>query len=116
MEKEVKKRTSKQNRALHLWCRLLSDELNTLGLDMRVILKPTWQIWWTETSVKENLWKPIQKAMFSKKSTTELSTVEINKIHEQIMKAIGEKHGINIPWPSIEETKEYLKSLENENR
>lgn len=33
------KRTLKQNNAIHLYCELLAKELNTLGLDMRVVLK-----------------------------------------------------------------------------
>ena len=114
MEKEKieKQRTLLQNRAMHKWFTLLSDELNTLGLDMRVILKPEWHIWWTPESVKENLWKPLQEAMYGKDSTTKLTTAEINKVYEQIMKVIGEKHSVYIPFPSQESTEEYLKSYE----
>jgi len=108
----MERRTAQQNKALHKWFSLLSDELNEKGLDMRVVMKDDWSIWWTEESVKNNLWRPIQEAMFNKKSTTELNTQEINKVFEQIMKSIGEKHEVYIPFPSVEETDNYLQSYE----
>ena len=89
-------RTSQQNRALHLDCKLIADALNDAGLDMRVVLKPEIDIPWTTQSVKEFLWKPIQKSMTLKTSTTELSKAEgeFEKIHDVLMRHLGEKHGI----------------------
>jgi hypothetical protein len=107
-----KQRTIQQNKALHAWFKLLSDYLNENGLDMRVVLKPDWRIWWTPESVKENLFKPLMEAMYQKESTTELNTAEINKVYEQIMFILGEKYGIHVPFPSHEETDEYIKSLD----
>lgn len=106
-----KHRTNLQNRALHKLFSMLSDELNTLGLDARLILKPTYQIWWTPEMIKRDLWKPLQEAMYDKSSTTELTTVEIQKVYEQLAKIIGEKHGVDVAFPSYQETEEYLKSL-----
>lgn len=111
-EKVEKQRTIQQNKALHKWFTLLSDHLNELGLDMRVVMKPEWKIWWTGEAVKENMFKPLMKAMYGIESTTELSTAQINKVYEQIMQVIGERYGINIPFPSQESTEEYLKSYE----
>ena len=88
-------RTQDQNAALHVYFRLLSDKLNELGLEMKVVLKGDTKIWWTPEACKEYLWRPLQKAMFQKQSTTELDKVwEINKIHEQLMHILGEKHGV----------------------
>ena len=63
-------RTARQNRALHVFLRLLSEALNDAGLDQRKVLKPNFPIPWTTHSTKENLFKPIMKAMFEIVSTT----------------------------------------------
>ena len=107
-----KPRTIKQNKAMHKLFTILSDDLNTLGLEMKTILKPSYQLWWTPTAVKEHLWKPIQEAMYSKKSTTDLNSEEVSKVYEQLAKIIGEKHGVSISFPSVEETETYIKSLD----
>ena len=97
------KRTLKQNNAIHLYCELLAKELNTLGLDMRVVLKPDYRIWWTTESIKENIFKPVVNAMYSVDSTTKLEKQQVDKVHEQIMQMLGEKFGVEyIPFPSIE--------------
>lgn len=91
----MKLRTSEQNKALHVFFRLLADSLNGAGLDMKTVLKPNVQIPWTPTSVKDHLWRPIQRAMLSKESTTELSKhMDIDQIHETLMRHLAEKFGV----------------------
>lgn len=99
-----KKRTIQQNRALHKMFTLLSESLNDAGLDQRKVLKPAVSIPWTPKAVKEQLWRPIQQAMFSHYSTTELDKQnEINEIHKVLMRHLGEKFGVEyIPFPSHE--------------
>ena len=101
-------RTGQQNKALHKFFSMLSETLNMSGLEMKGVLRPETEIWWTMDSVKEYLWRPLQKAMFGKESTTELEKqVEIDKIHEQLMHLLGEKHGVEyIPFPHEEKKKE----------
>lgn len=99
---EETKRTSQQNRALHLYFTHLADELNNAGLDMRKTLKPSVDIPWTGESIKEYIWKPIMKAQLQKKSTTEMTTKDIDKVFDTINRHIGEKFGIHIDFPSIE--------------
>jgi len=96
------KRTPEQNKALHVFFKLLADELNGAGLDQRKVLKPSVSIDWTPEAVKEQIWKPIQKALYNKQSTTELDKqMEIDKIHETIMRHLGEKFGVEyIEFPS----------------
>ena len=98
-------RTLSQNSALHVLFQLLADTLNEMGLDQRKVLKPSYSIPWTTEAIKTNLWKPLQKAMFSKESTTELSKQEeINEIHRVLFRELGEKHGVEfIPFPSLKE-------------
>lgn len=101
-------RTTKQNNALHLFFELLADELNSAGLDMRVVLKPEVEIPWNKETVKKHLWKPIQKALLDIESTTELSTAEVNKVEEVLMRHLSEKFGVFVDFPSIEQLKDKL--------
>jgi len=90
-----KPRTPQQNRALHKFCSLLSESLNLSGKEMRLILKPTHKIWWTPESVKNELVRPIMKAKFGYDSTTELKKIgEIDGVHEDLMRMLGENHGV----------------------
>lgn len=99
------KRTTQQNRALHKFFTLLAEELNNAGLDQRKVLKPGVAIPWSGESIKSQIWKPIQQALYEKKSTTELlKKEEIDKIYNVINKHLSESFpGIEIPdFPSIE--------------
>lgn len=89
-------RTLSQNSALHVDCQLIADKLNDAGLDMRATLKPGVSIPWTLESVKEHLFKPIMKLTTGKDSTRQLKKQggEIDRIHEVLMRELGEKHGI----------------------
>ena len=82
---------------------MLADELNDAGLDMKKVLKPGVDIPWTKESIKEYIWRPIQQAQLSKKSTTELTTKEIDSVFDTINRHLGEKFGIHVPFPSIDE-------------
>jgi hypothetical protein len=99
------KRTTQQNKSLHLFYALLATQLNEMGLDQRKVLKPSVSIDWTPIAIKEQIWKPIQKALYNKKSTTELDKqMEIDKIHETIMRHLGESFGVEyIPFPHDDE-------------
>lgn len=96
-----RQRTTKQNKALHLFFEQLADELNDAGLDMRRTLKPGVDIPWSQRSVKEYLWRPIQEAQLGKKSTTELSTQEIDRVLQTITRHLGQRFGIRVEFPSI---------------
>lgn len=96
-------RTKQQNKSLHVLFKLLSDELNNAGLDMRKTLKPGVEIPWGPVAVKEFLWRPIMEAQLGKHSTTELTTVELDEVFDTINKHLGERFGLHVPFPSIEE-------------
>jgi len=104
IDKIHNKRTIPQNNAMHLYFQLLADELNNAGYEMKSVfeVKDT-DVEWSGTTIKECLWKPIQKAMTGKDSTTEISKDEVDKIFETLNRHIGENFGIHIPFPSIEE-------------
>lgn len=97
-----KQRTDRQNAAMHLYFTQLAEALNDSGLDMRVVLKPEIAIPWTPTSIKEQLWRPVQRLQLDKRSTTELTTKDLDAIYDTINRHIGERFGIHIPFPSNE--------------
>jgi hypothetical protein len=103
MENKEKQRSPKQNNALHKLFAILATDLNTKGLDAKLILKENYQILWTPEMIKRDLWKPLQKAMLQKESTASLTPVELQQVYEQLAKIIGEKHGVEIDFPSMEE-------------
>jgi len=123
LEKESKeaindksKRTSSQNSSIHLFCKILAESLNDAGLPMNKLLKV--DIDWSMEAVKTHIWKPIMKALYQKDSTTQLKKQkEIDRIHEIIMRELGEKHGIEyIPFPSktiVTKENDYLNDANN---
>ena len=104
------KRTNQQNKAIHKLFTQMSDTFNTLGLDMRVVLKPEIKIFWTPEAVKRELWKPVMKAMYGHESTTGLDTAQVSKVYEQIARLVGEKFGVEIEFPSKEQLDDYWKN------
>lgn len=99
---KTKKRTNQQNKALHLFYTLLADALNQAGYDMRETIRQDVDIPWTPVTVKEYLWRPIQKAYLREKSTTRLKTKDIDKVYDIVNKVIGERTGVHVPFPSID--------------
>mgnify|MGYP000920922920 FL=1 len=99
-----KQRTLPQNSALHVFFTQLSHTLNDMGLDQRKVLKPSINIPWTKESVKKMIWQPIQEAMYGTNSTTFLHKQgQIDRVHEVIMRELGEKHGVEyIPFPNAD--------------
>lgn len=96
-------RSIPQNSSLHLGLGLLANRLNEMGLDMRVVLKPTFFIPWTTYAVKEFLFRPIMKAMTGKERTRDLHKTngEINEVWDVMFRELGEKHHVEyIPFPN----------------
>jgi hypothetical protein len=95
------KRTLQQNKALHKYCELLAKELNEHGITMQEFLSQAVDLDWNTRTVKEVIWKPIQKALLGKNSTTELDKVEdINEIWEHINRHIGTNWGLYVLFPA----------------
>lgn len=102
-EKEFPARSKMQNKSIHLFCEQLAETLNDAGYDMKKTLKPSIDIPWTKDSVKKFLWKPIQDTLFNKESTTDLKTNEVTKVHEVLVRHLGERLLIETPpFPSVE--------------
>lgn len=101
-EQVNKRRTHQQNKALHKFFELLADELNNAGFDMKRTLRADIDIPWQPDTVKEYLWRPVQKAQLLKESTTELDTKEIDMIVDTLTRHLGQKTGVTVEFPSIE--------------
>ena len=95
----VQTRTARQNRALHVYLRLLGEALNEAGLDQRAVLKSNFPIPWSTESAKQNLFSPIMKAMFDIDSTTKLERIQVSQVYDVLNRSLSEKYGISIPFP-----------------
>lgn len=107
--KKVNARTSKQSRAMH---RLFTDiALYCVehGIDQKVTLEHFQKF---ETPVTpefvKGVWKIIQHNMYGKKSTTELTTAEVDKVYEVFCKFWSEVTNEFFPFPSIDELQKQL--------
>ena len=102
MENQPAPLTRQQQKALHVGFDLIAKALNDAGLDMRQVLKPTVNIPWTKLSVKEYIYKPILRLMYSKDHTADMAKIEEpSEVWETVMRFLMENHGIQyIPFPS----------------
>ena len=115
IEKAVKSanRTQAQNNSLWLYFTHVADELNAAGYDIRKtvkVMQGNLEIPWSKQSVHDILWVTIQKTLYGKESTRELSKKgEIDEVHDVLNRFLGERLGIEyIPFPSIEEVEKTL--------
>ena len=100
---EIKKtRSNLQNAALHKYFEIISNQLNEMGITFNYqgITGKELELNYTPSLVKEMIWRPIQKALFEKESTTQLTTQEINQIIDILTKFFSER-GVYIAFPSI---------------
>lgn len=97
---EEKRRTTKQNNALHLFCELLADKLNEAGISQRALLE-AFEIDHSSESIK-NIFRQIGKQKYSKDSTSKLTTKECIDIYDEINRQ-SSILGIHQPWPTEEE-------------
>lgn len=94
------KRTVQQNKALHKFCEEVANELNSQGITVQKFLDHTVELDWNKDTVKNLIWKPIQKALTDKGSTTELDKVnDIGLIWEHINRHLSITFGISVEWP-----------------
>lgn len=98
--KAHKPRTPTQNNALHLYFENLAEELNQAGFTVQLVLKEKMDLDWDKEKIKELLWRPAQKAILGKHSTTELSKqMDIDQVYDHLNRHLGEKFHIFVPFP-----------------
>lgn len=91
-------RTIQQNKALHLFCKHISETLNEKGLYVQDVLKM--ETVWTMQTVKETVFKPVVKQLYGKDSTTKLKKNEFNNIIDSIILAFSKKGIVIQDFPS----------------
>ena len=105
-------RSIKENAALHLWMKHISDELNNIGETFHYfgVSGKEFETRFTENIVKEFIIKPMIHALFNIESTTKLTNSNINELIDVINKFMSTK-GIYLPWPSITSLIDYYNEL-----
>jgi hypothetical protein len=98
-----KTRTLSQNNALHLWCRMIGEDLNAAGYDMKKTLRFDADIPWDSEgrNIKKNIWRPVQIAVTGKESTTQPTTAQYTEIFDATSRYLSQRTGVYVPWPSL---------------
>lgn len=96
-------RTIQQNKSMHKFFTMVAEKCNEIGVDQKAVFEArNAEIPVTEHTIKA-IWQSVQDQMFGKSSTTELETSEVSRVHEIVMKALGEKLGVPyVEFPSDE--------------
>ena len=97
--KAGKTRSTLQNNALHVYCRLLAEALNSAGYDMRKTLKEGIEVPWTTELVKQYLWKPVQEAVTGNDSTSVAGRSDFDETHAILSNHLHEKFKVYVPFP-----------------
>ena len=88
------KLTSQQNKAIHAYCDDIARALAASGHDMQqavtLPIEPTWAL------VKEIIWRPVQTALFNKKSVTQLKMHDVDDVYRVIAKHLAETKDIDV--------------------
>lgn len=95
------KRTLQQNKSIHKWCEQIAEHLNKENFFIQDVIKLNTK--WDMIKVKEMIFKPVVKSLYTKDSTTKLNKNEFELIIDTIIRALGSK-GIECPdFPNRED-------------
>lgn len=95
---ENNKRSIAQNSAMHKYFSMVANALNNAGLDIKKTLVV--DVSWISHTVKEIMWKGIQKALLNKTSTTKLTNIEVTKVYETLNRMLAERYGVYVEFPN----------------
>lgn len=95
---ENNKRSIAQNSAMHKYFSMVANALNNAGLDIKKTLVV--DVSWSSHTVKEIMWKGIQKALLNKTSTTKLTNIEVTKVYETLNRMLAERYGVYVEFPN----------------
>ena len=90
-------RTTRQRNAMEVYFRLVAEDLAASGFNMKQVC--TLPITPTQENVKSNIWKPVQKAVTGKTSTTQLERDEVSEVYMHVSKALAEKFQVVVAFP-----------------
>jgi hypothetical protein len=110
-----RRRTDRQNNAIHLYCRMVAGQLNEQGFPAFInspLFKEPIEVEWSMETVKQ-LWHLVQANIYPDKkvSTGELERSEVSEIYDILNRALIEKTNgrVNVPFPSLETQNELTK-------
>jgi len=97
-----RQRTDQQRKAIEVFCKMLADTLNDAGFDMQAVFAvKELPVPWSQETVKDILFKPIAKALFSVNSTVNLERGDCGRVHEVLCRQLATSLGVTCPeWPS----------------
>ena len=104
IDKPGKRRTLPQNASLHKYCTDLSVKLNGAGFTQRELVgkfKAGFELPVTMEMIKA-IFRTVGEAMYGKKSTADLSTIEMMEVYKITDQRFGEITGCRSEWPSTE--------------
>lgn len=106
-----RKRTTKQQAAIEVWCDMVASELNAHGIERYNMLNGKHaKSRWSQATVKDGMWREMQTHLFPKKtSTTQLTTAEVDQVFEPLYRYLLEHHQIDVPFPQNETVAEWRK-------
>ena len=96
--KTGKQRSGLQNKSLHVFCDQVAEKLNDAGFDFRLFIKDGYPVPFNAQLVKDYLWRPVQKAITGKDSTTKPERGQYIEIYDALNVKLAE-HGIFVEWP-----------------
>lgn len=105
--KNMDKRTIQQNKSIHLWCKQISDTLNKENFFIQDVIKMNTK--WDMLKVKEMIFKPVVKSLYTKDSTTKLKRDEFELVIDTLVRYMAQK-GVTLPeFPNREKLEEITK-------
>ena len=102
--KGTNRRSLSQNASLHLYCEQIADKMNAAGYTQRQLVgsfKEGFELPTTGSMIKD-IFRAVCEAMYQKKSTADLTTVEIQKVYQVVDERFGQITGCRAEWPSSE--------------
>lgn len=94
-----KKRTEQQNSCMWAYLTQLAKALNDGGFDVQQSIKVP--INFDKDKAKEYMFDPVMKAITDKKSSTKLTTTEMQEVYETLNRFTCQRFGIGLDWPNI---------------
>lgn len=104
-ENHPKQRTEKQNNSIHLYLEWVAHEMINKGITVQNVVEQIKkaEIEPSKEILKEVIWRPMQKIMFKKDSTTFLTKGEVTKVYEAMSMWLAKNFEIDLPFPSDED-------------
>lgn len=96
----MKIRTIQQNKSIHKGCQNIADVLIENGVSLNKVIQNL-EVRPSMESIKD-IFRSIAESKYGIKSTTELTTAQIDPVWEDLIKAVSESTGVYIEFPSRE--------------